>query len=62
MINKRFGVTLLEVVIAAAILAIAFIPIVNLLSSSATTTVKVGNYAKASDLLAKFMEEVKHVP
>lgn len=62
MIDKRFGVTLIEVVIAAAILALAFIPIVNLISSSATTTVKVGNYAKASDLLAKFMEEVKHVP
>ncbi len=56
------GWSLLEVLIAVAIIVIAFIPLINLVSSSAVSTVKVGNYAKASGLLTKFLEEVKHVP
>lgn len=60
--RQKLGVTLIEIVVAAAILALAFIPIVNLISKSAVSTVKVGNYAKASDLLSKFMEEVTYHP
>ncbi|NCB37128.1 MAG: hypothetical protein EOM80_00030 [Erysipelotrichia bacterium] len=56
------GWSLVEVLVAVAILVIAFIPVVNLVSSNAVSTVKVGNYARAASLLAKFMEEVKHVP
>ncbi len=56
------GITLVEVVVAAFILVIAFIPIYRLMSHSATVSVKVGNAAKAADLMAKFMEEVKHTP
>ncbi len=56
------GWSLIEVLIAVAIIVIAFIPLANLVSSNAVSTVKVGNYAKASGILTKFMEEVKHVP
>ena len=53
---------MLEVLVAVAIIVIAFIPLVNMVSSNAVSTVKVGNYAKASGLLTKLLEEVKHVP
>jgi type II secretory pathway pseudopilin PulG len=59
--NKAGGWSLLEVLVAVAVIVIAFIPLVNMVSSNAVTTVKVGNYAKASGLLTKFLEEVKHV-
>ena len=59
---KMRGWSLIEVLVAVAIIVIAFIPLVNLISSNAVSTVKVGNYAKASGILTKFMEEVKHVP
>lgn len=61
MASKR-GWSLVEVLVAVAVIVIAFIPVVNLVSSNAVSTVKVGNYAKASGILTKFMEEVKHVP
>jgi Tfp pilus assembly protein PilV len=56
------GWSLIEVLIAVGIIVLAFIPLVQLVSSNSVTTVKVGNYSKASGLLTKFMEEVKHVP
>ncbi|MBU1109697.1 MAG: hypothetical protein KKB51_23655 [Candidatus Riflebacteria bacterium] len=56
------GWSLVEVLIAVAVIVIAFIPLVNMITSSAVSTVKIGNYAKASGLLVKFLEEVKHVP
>jgi Tfp pilus assembly protein PilV len=62
MSRARRGITLVEVLIAVGIIVVAFIPLVNLVSSSAVTTVKVGNYAKAAALMAKFLEEVKHIP
>ena len=61
-VAKMRGWSLVEVMIAVAVIVIAFIPVVNLVSSNAVSTVKVGNYAKAAGLLSKFMEEVKHVP
>ena len=60
--SPKKGLTLVEVLVAVAVIVIAFIPIVNLVSSNAVSTVKVGNYAKASALMTKFLEEVKHVP
>lgn len=56
------GFTLVEVMVAVAVIVAAFIPLVYMVSSNAVSTVKVGNYAKASGLLTKFLEEVKHVP
>jgi len=60
--KRSRGWSLLEVLVAVAIIVIAFIPLVNMVSSNAVSTVKVGNYAKASGLLTKLLEEVKHVP
>lgn len=60
--KRSRGWSLVEVLIAVAIIVIAFIPLIRLVSSNAVSTVKVGNYAKASGLLTKFLEEVKHVP
>lgn len=59
---KRLGVTLLEIVIAAAILAIAFIPILRLVDFGAVSTTKVGHVAKAARLAQELIEECKHVP
>ncbi len=56
------GWSLIEILVAIAVVAIAFVPLVNLVSFNAVSTVKVGNYAKASNVLSKFMEEVKHLP
>ncbi|HAE37994.1 MAG TPA: hypothetical protein DCG57_05055 [Candidatus Riflebacteria bacterium] len=62
MMNRCKGLSLLEVLVAVAVIVIAFIPLINMVSSNAVSTVKIGNYAKASGLLTKFLEEVKHVP
>jgi Tfp pilus assembly protein PilV len=56
------GWSLVEILIAVGVIVIAFLPLVNLISSNAVSTAKIGNYSKASGLLTKFMEEVKHVP
>jgi len=61
-LSGKRAFTLVEILIAVAIIVVAFIPVVNLVSSNAVSTVKVGNYAKASALMTKFLEEVKHVP
>lgn len=62
MIGKRFGVTLLEIVISALIMAVAFIPILRLVNFGGTSTQKVGHYAKATRLAQEMIEECKHVP
>jgi prepilin-type N-terminal cleavage/methylation domain-containing protein len=56
------GVTLLEILIAAFILAIAFIPILRTVDYGTTSTAKVGHYAKATRLAQELIEECKHVP
>ncbi|MEW6709067.1 MAG: hypothetical protein AB1403_04525 [Candidatus Riflebacteria bacterium] len=58
----RKGWSLVEVLIAAGVIVIAFIPLVNLVSTNAVSTAKMGYYSMASGVLTKFMEEVKHVP
>jgi len=60
--NARHGVTLLEIVIAAFILAVAFIPILRLVDFGSASTAKVGHYAKATRLAQELIEECKHVP
>lgn len=59
--NKK-GVSVVEVCIAAFILAIAFVALTRLINYSTVSSVKIGNKAKASDIMAMLMEEVKHVP
>jgi Tfp pilus assembly protein PilV len=56
------GWSLVEILVAVGVIVIAFLPLINLISTNAVSTAKIGNYSKASGLLTKFMEEVKHVP
>ena len=62
MCNNRKGVTLLEIVISALILAVAFIPILRVVDFGSKSTVKIGNYSKAARLAQQLIEECKHVP
>jgi len=56
------GLTLLEIVISASILAIAFIPILRLVDFGSVSTAKIGHYGKATRLAQELIEECKHVP
>lgn len=58
----RKAVTMLEIVIAAAIIAIAFIPILSSIQYGGKSTVKVNNYSKAMRLAQGLVEETRHVP
>ncbi len=58
----RKGLTLLEIVISALIMAIGFIPILRLVNFGSAATAKVGHYAKATRLAQELIEECKHVP
>lgn len=60
--KPKSGVTLLEIVIAAMILGIAFIPILRMVDFGSVSTTKVGHYAKATRLAQELIEECKHVP
>jgi dissimilatory sulfite reductase (desulfoviridin) alpha/beta subunit len=62
LVNNSRGVSLLEIVIAAFILAIAFIPILRMVDFGSVATAKVGHYAKATRLAQELIEECKHVP
>ncbi len=60
--QKPVGATLIEIVIAAFILAVAFIPILRLVDFGSVSTAKTGHYAKATRLAQELIEECKHVP
>ncbi|MBI3038298.1 hypothetical protein HYY75_04480 [bacterium] len=60
-LNKKSGVTLLEIVIASAIIVIAFIPIMTLISTGSKSTAKSGNLSKATRLVQELIEECRHV-
>ncbi|MDD3148560.1 MAG: hypothetical protein PHD82_14800 [Candidatus Riflebacteria bacterium] len=59
---QKYGATLIEIVIAAFILAVAFIPILRLVDFGSVSTAKTGHYAKATRLAQELVEECKHVP
>lgn len=56
------GVTLIEIVIAVFIVAIALIPILYTVQYGNKSTVKVNNYAEVAKLAQGLIEECKHVP
>lgn len=58
----RKGTTLIEIVIAVLILAVAFIPILRLVDYGSVNTTKIGNYARATRLAQELIEECKHIP
>lgn len=56
------GVTLLEIVMAVFIVAIALIPILYTVQYGNKSTVKINNYAEVAKLAQGLIEECKHVP
>lgn len=58
----RAGVTLVEILIAVAIVAIAFFPIISTIQYGNKSTVKVNNYSRATKLAQGLIEECRHVP
>lgn len=60
--KKTQGLSLLEIVLSAFILAVAFIPILRMVDFGSASTAKVGHYAKATRLAQELVEECKHVP
>lgn len=60
--HGRAGITLVEILVAAGIIALAFIPLMRLISGNYTATAKTSNQSKAAAILNRLIEEVKHVP
>lgn len=63
-INKKnnSGTSLVEIVIAVLILAVAFLPTLRVVDYGSANTAKIGHYAKATRLAQELIEECKHVP
>jgi len=61
-IRIRGGMTLLEILIAAAIIAIALIPILRSVQFGNKATVKINNYSEVAKLAQGLIEECKHIP
>ncbi|RCK79035.1 MAG: hypothetical protein OZSIB_0377 [Candidatus Ozemobacter sibiricus] len=59
---RQPGFTLVEIMVAVAIVAIAFIPILGLITTDYTLATKTVNQSKGGALVSKLIEEVKHVP
>lgn len=56
------GVTLVEILIGVAIIAMAFLSILGVIQFANKSTVKISNYSKAMRIAQEFIEEFKHVP
>lgn len=62
-VNKiQLGISLLEIVIAVVIVALAFIPILYAIQYGNKSTVRINNYAEVAKLAQGLIEECKHVP
>ncbi len=60
--NRSKGVTLLEILIACFIVAMAFIPILSTIQYGNKSTVKINNYSVVAKLAQGLVEECKHIP
>jgi hypothetical protein len=60
--GRRAGLSLVEVMIAVFIMAIAFFPILRLVDFGSVSTAKINNYSRATRLAQQLIEECKHVP
>jgi len=58
----RYGITMIEIMVAVTIIALAVIPLMRLISGTYTATAKTSNQSKAAAILNRLIEEVKHVP
>jgi len=56
------GLTLIEILIAVAIITMAFFPIMSTVQFGNKSTVKINNYSKATHIAQGLIEECKHVP
>lgn len=60
--NRRQGLSTLEIMIGVLIIAIAFLPAFRVIQYGSKATVKVNNYSKVARLAQRLVEECKHVP
>lgn len=60
--NRRQGLSTLEIMIGVFIVAIAFLPAFRVIQYGSKATVKVNNYSKVARLAQGLIEECKHVP
>lgn len=58
----RRAVTLLEILIAAVIVALAFLPVLRVVGFGGISTQKTNATSRATRLVQELIEEVKHVP
>ncbi len=56
------GLTLLEILISAAIIGVSFLGILSAVQFGNKSTVKISNYSKALRIAQEFIEEFKHNP
>ncbi|NLI78565.1 MAG: hypothetical protein GX442_19255 [Candidatus Riflebacteria bacterium] len=61
-LGRARGITLVEIVIAVLIVAVAFIPIIYTIQYGNKATVKINNYGEVAKLAQGLIEECKHVP
>jgi len=60
--SHRNGMTMIEIMVAVSIIALAVIPLMRLITGTYTATAKTSNQSKAAAILNRLIEEVKHVP
>ena len=60
--RRRDAFTLVEVLVAIFIVALAFLPLLGVLRGDATVTFKTGNVNKSAAILNRLMEDLKHIP
>jgi len=59
---EKNGVTLIEILIAVAIVGVAFLAILSAVQYGNKSTVKISNYSKAMRIAQEFIEEFRHHP
>ncbi|MBP7635187.1 prepilin-type N-terminal cleavage/methylation domain-containing protein [Candidatus Ozemobacteraceae bacterium] len=60
--QHRNGITMIEIMVAVAIIALALLPLLRLISGNYTATARTSNQSQAAAILNRLIEEVKHVP
>ncbi len=60
--QKRQGLSMLEIMIGIFIIAVAFFPAFRVIQYGSKATVKVNNYSKVARLAQGLIEECRHVP
>lgn len=53
---------MIEILVAVAIIVLALLPLLRLITGNYTATSKTSNQSKAAAIISRLIEEVKHVP